>query len=61
MWVSVKEDLPKDGETVLVRGGTFNYCPLFYSNGKFYTNEKSKCYDGNVTHWMHIPEFKKGE
>jgi hypothetical protein len=61
MWISVEEELPKEGEKVWVKDGLFDLCPLVFSHGKFWIGSIQKCYSDRVTHWMPIPELKKGE
>ena len=58
-WISVKDRLPDDEENVLAFVfGEAEVCCL--KNG-VWRNEWMKFYDGDITHWMPLPEPPKEE
>jgi hypothetical protein len=55
-WISVKEQLPEELTSVLVRSeyeGKSLYEVAFVINGKW------KCHNGKPTHWCHITLFRQ--
>ena len=71
-WISVKERLPEEGQTVIVRlaFGAGNHATCNYSNGQFVwalcietsnINIQSSLKLPAITHWMPIPQIEKGE
>ena len=61
-WISVKDRLPEENETVLAYDGDFVEPSVFYGDHGFYELDK---YEADplcgVTHWMPLPEPPKGE
>ena len=61
-WISVKDRLPEDYETVLVYDGDFVQPSSFHGKYGFWTTD---CYEADsiygATHWMPLPEPPKGE
>ena len=58
-WISVKDGLPEDGETVTIcteKG--FVYAGELIGDTWFLDNDS---WTANVTHWMPLPEPPKGE
>ncbi len=53
-WISVKDRLPKNLESVLVVGNYIRATALF-QDGKFYSDFKLPESE-NVTHWMPLPD-----
>lgn len=65
-WISVKDRLPKEGETVLVFGYWHEkFQPLMcylipHRKGEWFTNVAGQQVY-TVTHWMPLPQPPKGE
>lgn len=61
-WISVKDRLPEEYETVLAYDGDCVEPSVFYGDYGFYELDK---YEADplcgVTHWMPLPEPPKGE
>ena len=58
-WISVEDELPKDGECVATINTVGVKDVRHYSHGKWYSNFGNE-YD-DITHWMRLPaEPKKG-
>lgn len=61
-WISVKEQLPKPGERVLVCVGAV-FEAFIDDRGKWQRYYSAPLNDvlGEPTHWMHLPQPPKGE
>jgi hypothetical protein len=54
-WISVKDELPEDGEYVL--GYYYNGCDIFQFNGGFFLINLNRNRD--ITHWQPLPNPPK--
>ena len=54
-WISVADELPKDGEYVATINTVGVKDVRHYSHGKWYSNFGNE-YD-DITHWMHLPKM----
>lgn len=58
-WISVKDHLPKEEETVLITDGTAVFCGYWYKisiEDIIWTHSDCGRWPG-ITHWMPLPEF----
>lgn len=59
-WISVEDELPKDGEYVATINTVGVKDVRHYSHGKWYSNFGNEY--GDITHWMPLPQApKKGD
>ena len=55
-WISCEEDLPGDGDLVLVTDGTNIDVGFFESDDGLWMCEMDLIDPDTITHWMEIPE-----
>ena len=74
-WISIKDELPKEGTLVLVINGKLSCISLALKNNEnkiifilidtkelFYENDKeSVLVLKNITHWMNLPDLPKDD
>jgi hypothetical protein len=60
-WISVKDRMPSDGDSVLVWGCGFIEIGWYNEDLRTWQAEDFNYDDGEVTHWMPLPEPPKGE
>lgn len=60
-WISVKERLPQDEESVLVWGCGFIEIGWYDASDKCWCTDDFDYDDDQVTHWMPLPEPPKEE
>ena len=61
-WISVKERLPEDGKVLCVRESAYpgrKYIDILTSDHGWFMDGAFVVSDGNVTHWMSLPELPK--
>lgn len=60
-WISVEERLPEVGEDVLLYSKEDDKIDIGHYSNMFRRFFLRKFEDGNVTHWMPLPDAPKGE
>jgi hypothetical protein len=62
-WISVNERLPEDGRVLCVRKSEYfrgrRYIDILISDHGWFRDGAFFVSDGNVTHWMPLPELPK--
>ena len=62
-WISVKERLPEDGKVLCVRKSEAfrgrRYVDILTADHGWFMDGAFVVSDGNVTHWMPMPEMPK--